>query len=152
MMGDTIYRIFLRLYSIVKHKTSKIIMIDKFTSVAKRMLGTAALLLALTTTVYGQETDKIADASKTVASQMKTQLTLNDNQYTQVVEVNKAYLKKVKDCKASGDTAPAKAKKMQALNEERDGKLKSVLTEVQYKKYGAGRAENIKKLKEAASI
>lgn len=127
-------------------------MIKKLTSGARILLGASALLLALTTVSYGQETDKIADASKTVATQMKSQLTLNDNQYTQVVEVNKAYLKKVKDCKASGDTAAAKAKKMQGLNEERDGKLKSVLTDVQYKKYGAGRAENIKKLKDAASI
>jgi len=127
-------------------------MINKLTSAAKTLLGTCALLLVLTTASYGQETDKIAEASKTVATQMKTQLTLNDNQYTQVVEVNKAYLKKVKDSKASGDTAVAKAKKMQAINEERDGKLKSVLTEVQYKKYGATRAENIKKLKDAASI
>lgn len=127
-------------------------MINKLTSAAKTILAACALLLVLTTASYGQETDKIAEASKTVATQMKTQLTLNDNQYTQVVEINKAYLKKVKDSKASGDTTVAKAKKMQAINEERDGKLKSVLTEVQYKKYGATRAENIKKLKDAASI
>lgn len=127
-------------------------MIKTLTSVAGKMIGACALLMALSTVSYAQDADKIAEASKTVATQMKSQLVLNDNQYTQVVEVNKAYLKKVKDCKASGDTASAKAKKMQAINEERDGKLKSVLTEVQYKKYGAVRAENIKKLKDAASI
>jgi len=129
-------------------------MIKKITSAAKTIFGAAALLLALSTTVVAQEKEKdmIAEGAKTSATQMKTQLTLNDNQYTQVVDLNKAYLKKVKDCKASGDTDIAKAKKMQALNEERDGKLKSVLTATQYKKYAAVRADNIKKLKEAASI
>lgn len=127
-------------------------MIKKITSAAKTIFGAAALLLALSTTAVAQETDKIAEGAKASATHMKTQLTLNDNQYTQVVDVNKAYLKKVKDCKASGETEVAKAKKMQALNEERDGKLKSVLTATQYKKYAAVRAENIKKLKEAASI
>lgn len=111
-----------------------------------------AALTMFTTVAVAQEQDKLTEAAKTSASQMKTQLVLNDNQYTQVVDVNKAYLKKVKDCKSSGDTSAAKAKKMQALNEERDGKLKSVLTETQYKKYAAVRADNIKKLKEAASI
>ena len=127
-------------------------MIKKLTSAAKTILGAAALFLALTTTAAAQENDKIAEAAKISASQMKTQFTLNDNQYTQVVDVNKAYLKKVKDCKASGETDVAKAKKMQALNEERDNKFKSVLTATQYKKYAAVRAENVKKLKEAASI
>lgn len=127
-------------------------MIEKVTSAAKTLFGTAVLVLVMSSSAFAQDADKIAESSKTVATIMKNQLVLNDNQYTQIVEVNKAYLKKVKECKSSGDTAPAKAKKMQAINEERDGKLKSVLTEVQYKKYGATRAENIKKLKEAASI
>ena len=127
-------------------------MIKKLSTAVKTLLGAAALLVMFTTVSVAQENDKIAEGAKISASQMKTQLTLNDNQYTQVIDVNKTYLKKVKDCKASGDTAPAKAKKMQALNEERDSKLKSVLTETQYKKYAAVRAENIKKLKEAASI
>ncbi|PZR22159.1 MAG: hypothetical protein DI539_06130 [Flavobacterium psychrophilum] len=127
-------------------------MIKKLSSAARNIFTAAVLLLAVATTAVAQEKDVFAEAAKTSATQMKSQLTLNDNQYTQVVEVNKAYLKRVKDCKASGDTAQAKAKKMQAINEERDTKLKSVLTEVQYKKYGAVRAENIKKLKEAANI
>lgn len=127
-------------------------MIKKLTSAAKTMFAAAALFLTLTSAAVAQENDKIAEAAKISAGQMKTQFTLNDNQYTQVVDVNKAYLKKVKDCKASGETDAAKAKKMQAINEERDNKLKSVLTATQYKKYAAVRAENVKKLKEAASI
>jgi len=125
-------------------------MIKRFSSAAKAAFAGAMLFFAIAATA--QETDKISEGAKIAASEMKTKLVLNDNQYTQVVDVNKAYLKKVKDCKASGDTAPAKAKKMQAINEERDAKFKSVLTETQYKKYASVRAENIKKLKETAGI
>jgi len=127
-------------------------MIKKIISAAKTCVAVAAITITMSSTAFAQEADKIAEASKTVATEMKNQLVLNDSQYTKVVDVNKTYLKKVKDCKASGDTAVAKAKKMQTLNEERDGKLKSVLTEVQYKKYGAVRADNIRKLKDAAGI
>ncbi|MDV6169191.1 hypothetical protein R1T16_12215 [Flavobacterium sp. DG1-102-2] len=125
-------------------------MIKRFSSAAKAAFAGTMLFFAITATA--QETDKISEGAKIAASEMKTKLVLNDNQYTQVVDVNKAYLKKVKDCKASGDTAPAKAKKMQAINEERDAKFKSVLTETQYKKYASVRAENLKKLKETAGI
>ena len=127
-------------------------MIKNFISAAKTLLSAAVLLLAVTTTATAQETDKITEGSKAVAAQMKNQLGLNDNQYTQVVEVNKAYLKKVKDCNASADNASAKAKRTHAINEERDTKLKSVLTATQYKKYAAVRAENIRKLKEASNL
>ncbi|MCO6147349.1 DUF4890 domain-containing protein [Flavobacterium sp. NRK1] len=127
-------------------------MIKRFISAAKTILGAAVLLIAVTTTAAAQETDKISESSKAVAAQMKNQLGLNDTQYTQVVEVNKAYLKKVKDCNESADNASAKAKKTHAINEERDTKLKSVLTATQYKKYAAARANNIRKLKDVAGL
>lgn len=124
-------------------------MIKALVSAVKAMVGAIALLLMVTTTVAAQEKDKVAEGAKTVTSQMKTQLVLNDNQQTQVLDVNRTYLKKVKDNKESGATAVQKAKKMQALNEERDNKLKSVLTATQYKKYSADKVENTRKLRES---
>ncbi|RWW99576.1 hypothetical protein [Flavobacterium cerinum] len=120
-------------------------MFKAVTSMVKGIVGAIALLLVTTTAAMAQ--DKLAEGAKTVTTEMKTQLVLNDGQYSQVLDVNRAYLKKVKENNESGASSVAKAKKMQALNEEKDTKLKSVLTEVQYKKYAAGRAENIKKLK-----
>lgn len=124
-------------------------MIKALVSAVKLMVGAIALLLMVTTTVTAQEKDKVAEGAKTVTAQMKTQLVLNDNQQTQVLDVNRTYLKKVKDNKESGATAVQKAKKMQALNEERDTKLKSVLTATQYKKYSADKVENTRKLRES---
>ena len=124
-------------------------MIKALVSAVKLMVGAIALLLMATTTVTAQEKDKVAEGAKTVTAQMKTQLVLNDNQQTQVLDVNRTYLKKVKDNKESGATAVQKAKKMQALNEERDTKLKSVLTATQYKKYSADKVENTRKLRES---
>jgi hypothetical protein len=123
-------------------------MIKKFTSAAKAMIGAAALLLMFTTTGQAQEKDKAAEGAKAVTAQMKSQLTLSDSQYTKVLDVNRTYLQKANDSKAMGVTKVDKAKKMKALGEERDAKLKSVLTEDQYKIYTAGRAGNMKKLRE----
>jgi dTDP-glucose pyrophosphorylase len=120
-------------------------MFKAVTSMVKGIVGAIALLLVTTTAAMAQ--DKLAEGAKTVTTEMKTQLVLNDGQYSQVLDVNRAYLKKVKENNESGASSVAKAKKMQALNEEKDTKLKSVLTEVQYKKYAAGRAENTRKLK-----
>lgn len=120
-------------------------MFKAVTSMVKGIVGAIALLLVTTTAAMAQ--DKLAEGAKTVTIEMKTQLVLNDGQYSQVLDVNRAYLKKVKENNESGASSVAKAKKMQALNEEKDTKLKSVLTEVQYKKYAAGRAENTRKLK-----
>lgn len=120
-------------------------MFKAVTSMVKGIVGAIALLLVTTTAAMAQ--DKLAEGAKTVTTEMKTQLVLNDGQYSQVLDVNRAYLKKVKENNESGASSVAKAKKMQSLNEEKDTKLKSVLTEVQYKKYAAGRAENTRKLK-----
>lgn len=120
-------------------------MFKAVTSMVKGIVGAVALLLVTTTAAMAQ--DKLAEGAKTVTTEMKTQLVLNDGQYSQVLDVNRTYLKKVKENNESGASAVAKAKKAQALNEEKDTKLKSVLTEVQYKKYAAGRAENTRKLK-----
>ena len=98
-------------------------MIKALVSAVKLMVGAIALLLMVTTTVTAQEKDKVAEGAKTVTAQMKTQLVLNDNQQTQVLDVNRTYLKKVKDNNESGATAVQKSKKMQDLNEERDSKL-----------------------------
>lgn len=120
-------------------------MFKAVTSMVKGIVGAVALLLVTTTAAMAQ--DKLAEGAKAVTTEMKTQLVLNDGQYSQVLDVNRTYLKKVKENNESGASAVAKAKKAQALNEEKDTKLKSVLTEVQYKKYAAGRAENTRKLK-----
>lgn len=120
-------------------------MIKMITATVKTVLSVVVLLLMFTTNAAAQ--DKVAEGAKMVATHMKEQLSLNDTQYAKVLEVNKVYLKKVKE--NSGATAVEKAKKQKGYDEERDAKLKSVLSDSQYKIYIANRAANAKKYKEA---
>jgi hypothetical protein len=108
----------------------------------------SAFIMALVFTVTAAAQDKAAEGAKAVTTQMKEQLTLNDAQYTKVYDVNLTFLQKAAKSKEAGGTKQDKTKKLRALEEERDTKLQSVLTETQYKMYAASRANNNKKLRE----
>jgi len=111
----------------------------------KKMLLFAALMLLFTVNALAQ--DKSKDGAKAVTTYMKEQLTLNDGQYTKVYDVNLTFLKKVADNnkKLKG---PERVKKLRVLEEERDTKLKSVLSEDQFKNYVGNKAANRKKIAE----
>lgn len=110
-----------------------------------KTLFTATLMVLLTTTAFAQ--DKAAEGAKAVTANMKEQLKLNDSQYTKVLDINQAFLQKAISTKNSAATKVEKAKKLKTVSDERDTKLKSVLTEDQYKVYIANKAENRKKLR-----
>ena len=120
-------------------------MIKRLNIRMKTVLGAAALLIALSTTAYAQ--DKLAEGASKVTAQMKEQLNLNDAQFTKVMDVNKVFLEKAKACHASSATEVEKKKKMKGIIDERESKLKSVLTEDQFKRFAARRSENMKELK-----
>jgi hypothetical protein len=120
-------------------------MIRKITSAAKAFLSAVALLLMFTTTALAQDTS--AEGIKKLNDHMKVQLSLNDSQYAKVNDINRVFVQKVGDSEKGNASKLDKAKKVKALEAERDTKLKSVLTEDQYKVFVANRAENTKKLK-----
>lgn len=120
-------------------------MIKKLKTTVKALMGAAALLIAFSTTAYAQ--DKLAEGASKVTVQMKEQLNLNDSQFTKVMDVNKTFLEKAKACHASKATEVEKKKKMKTIIDERESKLKSVLTEDQYKRFAARRSDNMAKLK-----
>ena len=120
-------------------------MIRKFTSAAKGMLGAMALLLMFTTSVLAQ--DKSAEGLTKLNDYMKAQLSLNDSQYAKVNDVNRVFVQKANENEKSNANKLDKAKKVKALEADRDTKLQSVLTKEQYKIFIANRAENTKKLK-----
>lgn len=114
---------------------------------AFRVFAGAVLLLAMSaTTLHAQEKDRAGEGAKTVTTEMKTQLSLNDSQYSQVMDINKKFLQKAAEAEKVTN-ATEKAKKLKTLTDDRDAKLKSVLNETQYKTYQAGRAGNAKKLR-----
>jgi hypothetical protein len=120
-------------------------MIRKITSAAKAFLSAVVLLLMFTTTALAQDTS--GEGIKKLNDHMKVQLSLNDSQYAKVNDINRVFVQKVGDSEKGNASKLDKAKKVKALEAERDTKLKSVLTEDQYKVFVANRAENTKKLK-----
>lgn len=120
-------------------------MIKKITSAAKIMLGAMALLLMFTTAALAQ--DKSAENLTKLNDHMKAQLSLNDSQYAKVNDINRVFVTKAKESEKGNASKLDKAKKIKALEEDRDSKLKSVLTADQYKVFVANRGENTKKLR-----
>jgi len=114
--------------------------------ILKTLLSAVALLVMFTTSAMAQ--DKLAEGAKKVTDGMKTQLTLNESQYAKVLEINKTYLVKVKENKTKTVGKVEQAKKLKTIDEDREAKLKSVLTQDQYKMFAATRADNKKKLKD----
>ncbi|MFP9098745.1 hypothetical protein ACLI09_06810 [Flavobacterium sp. RHBU_24] len=115
----------------------------KFTTL-KKMLLAAAMLLCIS---LASAQDKSIDGAKAVTSYMKEKLSLNDSQYTKVYNVNLTFLQKVEE-NAQKNKGADKIKKLRALEDERDTKLKSVLSEDQYKNYVGNKAANRKKIAE----
>lgn len=123
-------------------------MTNKFTLSLRSFISTLALFLMFTVAVNAQ--DKVQEGAVKVTAHMKSQLSLNDGQYTRVLAINKDYLQKVTD--NPGATTVEKAKKKKTYDEERDEKLKSVLNASQYKIYVANRSSNARVYKEAVDM
>ncbi|MGV3461435.1 MAG: hypothetical protein ACO1N9_13385 [Flavobacterium sp.] len=112
----------------------------------KKIAG--AIVLMLTFTINAAAQDKAAAGAKKITEHMKTQLSLNDSQYSKVYSINQEFLQKAIENKESGKTKIEKAKRLKELDDSRDTKLKSVLSDQQIKLYVATKAENRKKLRE----
>lgn len=117
-----------------------------FTAV-KTTAAAVVMLLAVTTTVSAQDRIKAGgDAGKRQADVMKTELSLNDDQYNKVVAINKEFADKAKETRQTAvadqkEARAERAKAVKALSDEKDAKLKAVLTEDQYKTYLAKKEE-----------
>ena len=112
----------------------------------RQAAGVFVLLLMFTLNANAQ--DKAAAGAKKVTEHMKEQLSLNEGQNDKVFAINYTFLQKVIENKDSGKNKIEKAKRLKELEGDRDTKLKSVLSDDQYKKYVATKAENRKKLRE----
>ena len=66
---------------------------------------------------------------------MKTNLQLNDEQATKVSDINKTYAMKVEDIRTHTPDKKKKKSALKALDKDKDGELKAVLTEDQFKTY-----------------
>ncbi|MEL1245273.1 hypothetical protein AAEO56_13435 [Flavobacterium sp. DGU11] len=121
---------------------------SKIKTAVKALVSTMFFIVLMTNAATAQEKDKATEGAKVVTTQMKSQLALNDSQYTKVMDVNKTFLQKAAEAEKGTTNATEKAKKIKMFTDERDSKLKSVLTETQYKTYTANKAAYGKKFRE----
>lgn len=124
-------------------------MLKMIISAAKTMVGVTVMLLAFTTTVSAQ--DRAAEGAKRATDKMKTELSLTDAQYPKVEKINKDFIAKTQENRTLTDKA-AREKSVKALSEDRDAKLKTVLTEEQFKAYTAKKAERLSSIKEKREL
>ncbi|MFP9112996.1 hypothetical protein ACLI1A_03590 [Flavobacterium sp. RHBU_3] len=117
------------------------------TKLFKKALFTGILTLLFAVTVSAQEAVKPEDGAKALTSYMKEKFTLNDSQYTKVFSVNLAFMQKTLENNNKTNKVE-KLKKQRAIEEERDTKLKSVMSDDQYKLYIATKAQDRKKISE----
>lgn len=120
------------------------------THIMKKSIKTivTSLALMLFVAISAQAQDKAAEGAKAVTTHMKEQLKLNDAQYTKAYAVNLDFMQKAIENKKAEKTKVEKAKRLKVLDDERDTKLKSVLTDEQFKIFIANKAENRKKLRQ----
>lgn len=112
-------------------------MMNLITKTVKSAVGVMLMLLVFTTSAAAQE--KAAEGALAVSAKMKEMLSLNEQQYNKVLEINKVYLRKLAAAKKDGLTTAEMDKKLRVYSNERENKLKSVLTPAQYKTYAARR-------------
>ncbi len=103
----------------------------------KAMTAVAAFVLAFTVSASAQ--DRSANGAQKLTDKMKTELTLNDDQYAKVLDINKSFSEKTAEARKASADRKETAKAIKGFNEERDAKLKTVLTEDQFKKYVANK-------------
>lgn len=108
-------------------------MFKTIVSAAKAMATVLTLVLAFTLNASAQES-RLNNATK-VTDNMKTELALNDAQYTKVYEINKTFMDKTGEARKNSTDKKATAQVVKGFNEEREAQLKTVLTEDQFKTY-----------------
>ncbi|SFD55353.1 protein of unknown function [Chitinophaga sp. CF118] len=85
--------------------------------------------------------------AKALTERMKTQLTLNDDQFGQVYNINLDFVTKMGSVKEDTGGKMAKFKKLKSLDKDRDAALKSVLTEQQFKDFKIHKQETREEMK-----
>lgn len=112
-------------------------------------------LMTLTTFVQAQEKlDKLfAETTAEERAQVQTEmmqekLSLTGDQKIPVYDINLKYAHMLEDVYKAGGGKLKRLRNMKAVSKEKDGRLKTVLTENQYALYEAYKDEMIEKIKE----
>ncbi len=94
-----------------------------------------------------KEKDPVKMAKKRTEAMTK-KLELTETQIPQVEAINLEFIQKVNALRENTERGPEQKEKIQALGNESDTKMKTVLTSVQYEKYLVMKEKKKEKLKE----
>lgn len=117
-------------------------MLKTLISAAKAMVSVVALVLAFTVNASAQ--DRAANGAQKMTDNMKAELKLTDEQYGKVLEINKNFAGKTSEARKSSTDQKVVREAVKGFNDERETKLKAVLTEEQFKTYLAKKEEKKK--------
>jgi hypothetical protein len=113
-------------------------------------MKTSTLILAFFLFITGASFAQDGNAdqkAKALTDRMKTQLTLNDDQYKSVYDINLDFVTKLGTVKEDGGGKMAKFKKLKTIDGDRDAALKKILTEQQFKDFQTHKKENREEMK-----
>lgn len=108
--------------------------------------GFLLLLVSIAMPSFAQDTKK-DKAAKALTDTMRTQLSLDDTQYSKVYDINADFMGKLAGMKGDSDSKMAKFKKLKALDEDRDKALKGVLSAEQFKSFQEFKKQNRQEMK-----
>lgn len=117
----------------------------------KNKIGLVALfvlLFAMCQGVFAQDGSRKDQATKAMTDTMQARLSLNDDQYKKVYDINAQFLSKLGSIKQQGGGKLAKLKNLKAADQERDAALKPVLSDDQFKKFQEYKKERREEMKE----
>ena len=112
------------------------------------LIALFALFFGLCQNTFAQDGSRKDQATKAITDTMQVQLTLNDDQYKKVYDINEQFLTKLGGIKQEGGGKLAKLQKLKAADQERDAALKPILTDEQFKKYQEFKKERRAEMKE----
>src|SRR5688500_11910549 len=112
----------------------------------KMKIVLTVMLFVSMNALYAQDKSN-EERAKMLTENMKKNLALADDQYEKVYTIDLFCVSKASQIRNSGCGQLDKARKLKSADGDRDKMLKGVLTEEQYKKFKAQKAEDRKKMK-----
>ncbi|SFO49638.1 hypothetical protein SAMN05428949_5418 [Chitinophaga sp. YR627] len=108
--------------------------------------GFLLLLVSIAMPSFAQDAKK-DKAAKALTDTMRTQLSLDDTQYSKVYDINADFMGKLAGMKGDSDSKMAKFKKLKAIDEDRDKALKAVLSAEQFQSFQEFKKQNRQEMK-----
>jgi Spy/CpxP family protein refolding chaperone len=110
----------------------------KKTRIMKNLMLAVMMVAGSLISVAGYSQDKQMDPearAKKVTEKMKTELSLSDDQYTKVYDINLKYGGKMHDLRKQDGDRQSKMNEIRDLNKAKNDELKAVLSKEQMDKY-----------------